>query len=121
MANRMAGNVNHHGRLAADSDRIPLPQRPIQPGQAVAVGANQSVNVGASRTVSVGADHAVQTGGSHSEQIGGTPGEANFVQPDDLLPVTTTLVGQGADWQFDDSGTDRGSSWREASFVKQVT
>jgi hypothetical protein len=50
-----------------------------------------------------------------SMQIGGTPGGPNF--PDiDLSPVTSTTIGQGATWSYDDSGANLGTTWDDLNY-----
>jgi hypothetical protein len=50
-----------------------------------------------------------------STEIGGTPGAANFPVVD-LSPQSETLVPTNAAWTYDDSGTDRGSAWKESNY-----
>ncbi|MCA9266608.1 MAG: lamin tail domain-containing protein, partial [Planctomycetales bacterium] len=50
-----------------------------------------------------------------SEQIGGTPGEQNFVVQD-LTPVSTSVIASLSTWRYDDSGTDRGTSWSDPAY-----
>ena len=53
---------------------------------------------------------------THSEQVGGTPGADNFVLPEEVPPVTTTLIAPYDEWAYDDSGTDLGTTWRDPGF-----
>ena len=50
-----------------------------------------------------------------SEQVGGTPGAVNF-PPFEPVVVTATLLEVDGAWRYDDSGADRGTSWRDAGF-----
>lgn len=50
-----------------------------------------------------------------SREIGGTPGLDNFPA---IVPttITTTLLGIGGNWKFNDSGTALGEAWRSAEY-----
>ena len=50
-----------------------------------------------------------------SSQAGGTPGAANF--PQDVISVVSSMVvASDAVWNYDSSGTNWGTAWREAGF-----
>jgi hypothetical protein len=50
-----------------------------------------------------------------SREIGGTPGRANFQSLTGAAPAKV-LAGEDQVWNFDDSGRDLGSGWRESAF-----
>jgi len=50
-----------------------------------------------------------------SLQIGGTPGAANFSSAP-LTGAKTNVVSITGTWRYDDSGTDLGTSWRDAAY-----
>jgi len=54
------------------------------------------------------------TDGSDPRLVGGTPNPSAVSQPGSTLDLD--LIEAGATWKFDDSGTDLGTSWRDAAF-----
>ena len=108
------------GRLANSGETLELRNNNQRLMDAVHYRASGDWPVGADGAGASLAKRRVQSASAPAEnwrtsaQVGGTPGTANFPSP--TASASTPLIGPTEAWRVDNSGTDRGSAWRDGAY-----